>query len=209
MTSRSTYTNKRRYPRRKVGKSSSLQRRVQKLEKVSYPESKYYDISDSQDVTNAGTFIQLNEVPLGNEDIQRNGDNLYMRSVDLNLYAVKKDAVAGSCLRAWLVYDKDNKVQIAADLISKVGTVGAPHGFKTHDKRFWTKIMRDNLFVLDVANANKAKHQRIKINKHTQFEAGSTSINTGKLYLFMISDQSTTENAPTVTVEARLHFADP
>ncbi len=115
--------------------------------------------------------------------------------------------------RVIFFWDRDNKISTVSDFwdASYIGAVNAPQGFKNHDKRFFTKVLYDRTFPLTATSSNSIvkTHKSVRINRHTQYEAGSTTIATGSLKLFVIGDEASAADIPNVDFTARLHFLDP
>lgn len=158
-----------------------------------------------------GTIHTLNAPAQGDGDTTRDGDSMKNQSVGLKIQFTA-NAAADHNVRMIIFWDKQNTVSAGSDLLEITGTSDAPYSFKKHDTRFESKVLYDVRFVLSANSPESGKFHLIdipyiKLNKHTQFNAGTTTINTGALKLLVICGGVTT-NLPTVSVYSRLKFTD-
>lgn len=175
------------------------------------PEHKYYDVSGTATLVDYdGSVIELNDVAQGDTDTTRNGDQLAMISLMLRFYAVI-NSTARCTFRLIVFYDSKNVVAIPTDILSStyVGTSLAPMAPKSHDKRFDSKILYDVCFPLIVDSDVKIRKKLIKLNsRRTQFQGGSTTINSGSLKMLLISSLDSAANPPAIYFAARLGYTD-
>ncbi len=127
----------------------------------------------------------------GLTDVTRIGDKCYLKSISWNLRVIPPtDGASTGQLRAMLFYDKQNTITGVGDiLLPPAATADQPNAMYNVDKRRqWVKIFDKNIMV---DNVNKSFHILVRSKKFshiTQFNAGSTTVNTGSYKLIFISN---------------------
>lgn len=172
-------------------KSSQLYRDVKHLKQIINVEEKKVNNSTISAPGWLGEIIQLNTIAQGVTDTTRDGDSLKLQDLYFRLAVTNvRTAVA----RVIIFWDQQNKVALApaaVSLLDNIGTGDAPLSYKDYDKRFETKILYDRVINIDPNNQQKIYQGKLRISKHTQFENGSTTINTGSLKVLFLGDAST------------------
>jgi hypothetical protein len=174
-----------------LAKASQLER---------FMEDKYYDFAASITALDRdGDLSVWNPIPQGDTDITRDGDYLFMKHVEIRAsvwhdpQTGNQGASAGT--RFILFYDKQNTIASVDDLLDTSGA---------DETNMLSPIIWDNRkqvqILLDVMiNADGVWKERVlcnwfvKLNKQTQFSAGSTNITTGALKGLLISDRASTD----------------
>lgn len=182
-----------------------------KLARYVNAEEKFHDATltgSSVDYT-TGVVSTLNSIAQGDTDETRDGDSVKITRLTGNIQ-VSGNAAANTLIRYWIVWDPMNTITTLANLW-ETGAATSILGNKDHDHRFQTRVLYDSRpLPLVVANDSYVRVRAInlKIFKHTQFEAGTTTINSGALKLFAISDQANASNEPTIRAQLRVHYID-
>ena len=165
--------------------------------------------SSNLDIDYDGTIITLNDVAQGDTSLTRDGDSIKCQSMDLNVQ-LACDTV--SCVgRVIVFHDKQNTVSSATDLIDVAGTAMAPHGFKEWDHRFKTQVLWDSGPIHMIVSTDKAIKQlrkKIELNLHTQFDSGTTTIESGAIKMLLISNRANSSNEMDVLYHSRIYFTD-
>lgn len=177
------------------------------LKKLVNVEMKHYDKnSTGQNMTDAGTIYTVNDVSQGDTDLTRDGDSLKNQSVQIKIQCNANSNQQNNG-RVIVFWDKENKTSATTDLLETAD----PFSFKAYDTRFQTKVLWDKRIVFSSTAVENGQIHTFDINlplgAHTQFEAGTTTINTGALKILFLSDQNAT-NYPTYSVYSRLLFTD-
>ena len=215
-TAPSTSTKKVR--KQRYRKPRSLTRRIKALEyKVKHndPEDKYHNRRVNVGATFAGSLTELADIPQGDEDIQRNGDSVFLKILHLNMVVFNRSANAAEeqYVRVIVINDKDNSIINVSDFWSAeyLGVANAPLGFKNHDKRFQSKVLYDTMMVMPAVGGGSIQKRQVKIplKFHTQYEAASTTITTGSLKVFIIGDDAADPSNPNVDFTSRIYYEDP
>lgn len=183
---------------------------AQQIKKLVNVEIKHFDGAiTAQTFDYNGRVDILNLIPQGDTDITRDGDSLKM--MNLHLRSQFTVNVNSDCnVRLIVYFDKANVVTAGSDLLEVTGSSAAPWSFKNYDKRFQSKIIFDQRFILTTDAAAQQYvtiDKMFAIGKHTQYEAGTTTINSGALKVLVISDLVTT-NLPTVSHYSRITYVD-
>lgn len=182
-----------------------LYKDVMALKRLVNAEVKFADASISGNVLNTGGLFTLNNPPQGDTDSSRDGDSLKNQSINIRYrWQYKGEACNG---RIMVLHDKQNKVSAVTDVLDS-GYIGlfssiAP---KDYDKRFETQVLYDQVTQISSENPISIHNINLPLGFHTQFENGSTTVNTGALKMLYISDATT--NDPNLIMMSRLQFTD-
>ncbi len=204
--------------RKRYRKPRKLAQRVKMLEKkVAHndPEDKYHNRRVNVGATSAGSLTELADIPQGDEDIQRNGDSVFLKLLHLNMVMFNRSANAAEeqYVRVIIIQDKDNSIINVSDFWSAeyLGVANAPLGFKNHDKRFQSRVLYDQLIAMPAVGGGSIQKRQVKVplKFHTQYESASTTITTGSLKVFIIGDDAADPSNPNVDFTSRIYYEDP
>lgn len=172
-------------------------------------EMKHQDISNNVTPSRTGTIQILNAIPQGDTDVSRDGDSLKMQHYSLHgrITHNSSSVQAGQQVRVMIIFDDQVKVGTAADVLNQTTTQYAVLSHKDYDKRFQTKVLYDRTFLVNPQRPDMIFNINLNINKHTQYEAGTTTVNTGSLKMLYISDEGSA-NLPGFEYTSRLTFTD-
>lgn len=151
-----------------------------------------------------GNIGSIPQIAVGTADNQRIGDSCKLQNLTLR-FTVGRGAADSIC-RVMMLHDPQNKISTVSDVLTQVGNIYGVLSPKNYDKRFQCKVLLDKTFVLTTDSPLHRWNHVIPLNFHTQFNAGTTTINTGDLKYLYISNQST--NVPSLAVANRLTFTD-
>lgn len=171
-------------------------------------EYKYTTISDTGTVQSYnGGYAEMCSPSVGNTDTTRIGDSIKMQHLTLRGCAKYNSAgTDGQTLRLVIFKDKQNKITAVSDIVDTVGTVNAPYFNKVYDNRFQTKFIYDRTFYVNSQRIEVPFHIELPINMHKQFQAATTTVQTGSLKYLIISDQLS--NGPSIQMHGRITFTD-
>lgn len=173
-------------------------------------EEKYFDTSSTgQTADYDGTLHYLFQPAQGDGDVSRDGD-----SCKILTSAIRFTCTAHASIDTWIrvivFWDKQNTISTGADLLETTGSSAAVYSWRDYDKRFHAKVLFDQRYLLTTDEVGGTqyvtKDLNFNIGKHCQFEAGTTTPNTGVLKIMFISDQQT--NIPGYSFYARTIFVD-
>lgn len=180
-----------------------------KVAKMVNAEEKFYETGLSAfAVDYVGVLTVLNGMAQGDTDSTRDGDSIKCKHLSLKGYI---DAGATTCtvFRIIVFEDKQNQVSAVTDFMTLSGASTAPNGFKIYDKRFRTKVLLDKTYSFSDTGPNSGHFEfEIPLGHHTQFDAGTTTINTGAYKYIMISNRAPASAEPIVSVHSRLTYID-
>lgn len=176
-----------------------------------HSEKKWLQTQNSAQSTNAGTIISFTEVPQGDTDVTRDGDQLTLRSLELSVDVVGLTGVTGNSqmLTRFIVFQwLPNTTPAASDVVisTDLGSGFAPRTFYNHQNRFEFRILHDRLFYTDEYHQVVGEHIMVSDfhNRKVQYTPGSTSTATNKLYMLVVSNQT----GSTYAYNAKLNFSD-
>lgn len=154
-----------------------------------------------------GGMIPLNVIALGTNDNQRIGDSVKLQNLVLR-YSCQNYPNTVNQFRVLIVWDKQNKISGSGDVLEYSGSILSTLSPKKYDKRFETKILYDRVHLLDPVNKTQEYVDVvIPINEHTQFDSGTTTVNTGALKLIALSNDSGSA-PPHMNCVSRVTFTD-
>lgn len=185
----------------------SAYRLASKLAKVVNVETKYHDTTYGSSTSWTGLLYTVANVPQGDTDTSRDGDSIKCQNLDMR-YLIDSSSVSPAVVRIMVIEDKQNKLSTPADLLTTTGVLQAVLSDKKHDRRFQSKVLYDQCHVVSPNSSNDLVYRRVKLalGHHTQFDAGSTTINTGDYKVLVISNRGT--NLPFVSLDTRLTYTD-
>lgn len=155
---------------------------------------------------NGGLSSFLTGITQGVGDSNRVGDSIKVQNLVFRYIGVRN--TADSILRVMVIWDPQNKLAAVSDVLASTGSALSVISPKNYDKRFQSNVLYDRTMTLTSADHPYVLEDiTIPIDQHTQYNAASTTINTGDLKLLVISNVVTT-NLPTLTYYARITFTD-
>lgn len=171
-------------------------------------ESKYDDTT----VTNTaydfnGVIATMCNPAQGTTAITRTGDSIKMQNMTLRGYVYNN--AASSVTRVIVFYDKDNTITNVSDYLQSTGSALATESPKNEDNKFKTKTLLDKSITLSLTGEDMKKFSYvIKIGKHTDFVATTSTISSGALKMIIISNQTSGASSPNVTYYSRVTYLD-
>lgn len=153
------------------------------------------------------TPVILNAPALGDLDFERISDSIKVQHLDFYLtLPLRNNATILPTFRLVIFWDETNGTT-ASNQVLEAGFFGSEIIIpmtKDWDEKASTKILWDRVYspgqegVLEtgLAETSSNRHHRIslRIDKHTQFEQGTTTIVTGALKFFVVTDTSVAWN---------------
>lgn len=203
-------------PNKKKGGLNKVQKRevaqLANQNRLKRSEWKRHVVGGTINASTAGFFQSLTDLPQGDTDITRDGDQVEAYTVDLRYYAFTQDAtnLVRVILFQW-VPNTAIATPTLADILLNAGTYDALAPYETDNHQMW-KILYDRTHSMAQtgaasANVTKLIRKKIKVSrKKVQFEGGTTD-GTNKVYMLVISD-SGVANHPGITYVARVNYLD-
>lgn len=172
-------------------------------------ENKYYDTLLSVTEEYGGTVYSISDVPQGDTDITRDGDQFNQRALRLKGKVVNADST--NLLRLVVFRWKQEDTPAPADILNStyVGTIRAPYSPYHHDGRTNFTVLYDKTFPTDTYSPQRYFDSKwINLREKKQYMvAGSATVGKNKLYVLIISD-SAAEGSPLCDMVSRLTFTD-
>lgn len=173
-------------------------------------EYKYYITGSSLTTTTwNGQVITLFQPIQGVGVTNRVGDSCKLKNMIMRAEFAHNftSTVKTETARLIIFNDKENIISTAADLLQALGTYQAVYQEKNEDNRYDTKILYDKEFVINDNTFSQRKiNVNLKLNWHTHFQAGSTTIKNGALKAVILSQ--TASLGPQFTHTTRVSFVD-
>lgn len=196
----------------KVGSMAySALKMAKQVKRLVNVESKFYDINSAGTCDYNGVIVPLCIPAQGITDGTRVGDSIKCQHLSMRLHVFANTSAAStvrSIVRCIIFEDKQNKVSAGGDLLQIFGTGQGVLSPKYWDNRFETKVLYDKTWTLDNINQT-GRHESIELplGHHSQFEAGTTAINTGSYKMLYFSNHVATD-LPTFNYVSRVTYTD-
>lgn len=202
--------NKRKGHRRRGGSKAQVQALVAKAISARAEKKYFLDNQTAQSMTYSGAVYDLSEVPQGDDDVSRDGDSLYIRSVRV-LGRMANAGGAVNHIRVIVFQWRDDSTPTASSVLipGYLGTVLAPLSLYTHDQRRKYNVMYDKKFTLDTSGKSTVLFDTgylFPTTKKISFTSGTTTGN-DKLWLLVVSDTASA-TYPALNYVSRLTFND-
>lgn len=198
-------------PSKKVRGGPSMGTITRKIKKevTKGKEKKYFNMSATGTVDWNGTITDMCLVAQGDADTDRDGDQLEIRSFELNYTLSQGDAT--NQFRVIVLQWFPTSVPTVANIIFGSGAATAPIASYQHDNRFQFRILLDEVVSLASAAGTAALTRRHMLiggfkTRKLQYVAGSTA-GSDHLYMLLVSDSSASAH-PGITYYAKLNYFD-
>lgn len=180
-------------------------------------ENKHIDYPNIFLVSYAGTIIPAFDVPQGNSDVTRNGDQLTPVSIQYSYQWIGGDSnnISRLIIFRWHPFYVVNPPTPGL-ILELVSNANAPNSPYVHDQRGNFEVLYDKLtstngtdaVTLATSNSQVSYRGSIKMaKKKVQYAAGSTTNAMDNIYILAITDSSAT-NHPQLTIYTRMNFTD-
>ena len=142
----------------------------------------------------------------GDGDANRDGDSIKLVRFHLKMSAQPNSGgLVSQFVRVMVVRSHDEAVT-PSQAINVDATAYTHVGLRNWDYKGQMEVLFDHCFVMDVYHPTHLKSIVIELNKHTQFNAGTATVNNGAIQLLYWSTATTL--LPSLTYQAALEFVD-
>lgn len=200
------------YSKKSFSKSNKQLKKVIKQVANQSGEKKYFTVYSGgpQTVDSIGVVTSISNIGQGDTDVTRDGDQVYLRSIELTWNAIVADTY--NFLRLIIFQWMPASTPTVSDIL--IPATGNPEqNYQmpyNHDGRFNFRILYDR--TLQVSQDTYQSRQVTKkyilkgFRHRIQYQAGTTDGN-NKIYLLKISD-STAASHPTMMNVTKINFGD-
>ncbi len=200
------------------GKTKEYNADKRKLDKVSKKvntlykaiETKFHEFTATHVTGYSAAISSLNEVPQGATDISRNGDKIFIKYVDIRMFAAI--GALDTTARVIVLWDKMNTTTNGGEVLNRNASGLAPLSHNLYDFRKNYTVLYDRMFELDGVRADQMVWRKIiKVRKATQYAAGTANIESGVLKLFVwsqIPDGNPAADKLTFEFVSRIYYLD-
>lgn len=168
-------------------------------------ETKWSAVSNNAAVSFSGNLISLCDIAQGDTDTTRDGDELLMTKIEVRFanYLGDTTNITRVIIFRWM----PPSVPAVSDFWADIGTAESPLATFIHDQQQNVTVLYDKLCFTGPGRYVEVGQAIQNLNVRVQFVAASTTIATGKVYMFFISDSAAATH-PTVSYYARTEFTD-
>lgn len=172
-----------------------------------YEKSTHLFSSGGTNITNTGTFVCVNQIAQGDDNINRSGCDILARHFS-GAYVVKETVDKQHLIKVMLFVDKDN--QGVDPAVTDVLQSASPLSFLKPDTSQRYSILYHKIFTMTGGDSLLESHvEKIyrKLNFKIYFDgSASGDYGTNSIYLLFISDQAT--EYPTIIYDFRLVYTE-
>lgn len=203
-TARSRFTASRRKKyRRRTRVSKPFYRKVKRVFN-SIAEKKYYPYDNTSTVSTTGNMLFLSSIPQGDTDTTRDGDSIYIRSIQINFTVAYADAY--NQLRFILFQWLPQTTPTLADIL--LHPTYPTISVFNHDSRRNYRILKDRRCIVDADDPTCM----LKIYSYNKFirkiqYTGGTTVGNNNIYCLAVSD-SNVVNDPSISWSGKINFTD-
>lgn len=189
--------------------NGKIQTRVAKLERAVQVKHDDTVLQGETYAYDAWFTIDLNVVDQGDADTERIGDRITNLCLDVN-YLVKQNGSNANVTRFIVIWDKQDTISTQADLLA---ASTANYSYLSHfnyDTQSQFIVIHDEFILHDgVYNDSWQGSKCINLwNRITRFNSATTTINTGVVKMFLLSDVADSGGKPAMWMAIRFYFSD-
>lgn len=179
--------------------------------RIHKPERNFFDIAfTGQPDYTTGSIQLLNAVTQAITDTSRVGDLIDLESIQIRLSVVKNTSalVLNTVVRAMIVWCPTASVPTLALVLQNNGAIYCPYSPQYWDQRKQFHILVDKMVQVDNLSDNFVivKLRKSLRGKQSQYQAATTAVNYGGLYLILGSDRVFADS-PAIVGYSRLIFS--
>lgn len=161
-------------------------------------------------VSASGNIERLFTIPKGQDDGERDGDEIHLKGMSIRLKIIYSDStnIVRIIVFKWMAETTD---LLPSNILTSTGSVEAPlQSFKREFRRDY-RILYDNTFALG-SGSNPVQVEKIFLQRlgkvlYTTGDTAGTSLHSGGVYMLQISD-STASGHPVVSMHVSTTFTD-
>lgn len=182
---------------------------VNQMSNLINSEEKSFGLANSLSVLSSGHVIPINAIPQGDTGVTRNGIRVLMKNIYIKFYITNdaESTIPDPITRVSLVYDKEAGASSYNDLY-----VASVLGMKNLDNTERFVVLSDNTYKLTDMGYDASTNVITifkKLNCHVDFDDdNSTTITTGGLYLYVITNSTDATHHPTFFYQTKLTYYD-
>lgn len=175
-------------------------------------EKKYFDYSANTTVSNSGYLLKLSEVPQGDSDVSRDGDQLTIRSLQFNTETLVGVNETGGTNKVriiifqWFPNTAAGYPTLNNLLLDVTSPFLSPYA---HDYRFNFRILADRTASVDDGDPSRMMKFFIRrfARRKIQYVGASATSYTNGLFAYLVSDSGAIPH-PTVYWSGKLNYSD-
>lgn len=202
--------NYRRYRKPKGKSLAVLNKKVNKIERVTKPEKKEHITNmGSTNMDFDGAIAELSQVPVGTGDQARIGTKVQAISLNMRGTLTATGILPAVC-RVIFYKDKSNLTTLPAHLLRYAGTAQAINSPYSDDHRHQFVVLSDRVYKVAPNQSNDS--MTFNLNKRLNFplhwnDAGDEIVNPVKVAIFS-NHSNISANKPIISMAGRVQYTD-
>lgn len=190
MSKRRKKFKKRRFTQSKLTSGPKLLRRVRILEKKVVAEVKTHTVTDTDNMSIAGTVINLTSIGQGDTNVLRSGNNVRIKMIKMNCYVFKNAGNSQARLRFILIRDKQQQADIVPAVLSVLTTASVVSHLNPNTRgRF--EVLWDRMFALDSTVTSRTFRRTIFTKFITQWNGpNGADIQRNGLFFILLGEDN-------------------
>lgn len=169
-------------------------------------ERKHYQTTANSTQNNSATITSISNIPQGDTDETRDGDQLRISSVELNYELIGADAT--NLFRVMLFQWFDDSTPTVTDVLTSA--IDAILQTYRRDTRRMFRVLYDHTHPLSLNSSNEVlvrfKRFTRGFRRKIQYQAGGTT-GINKLYILLVSDSGVASD-PAYIYKTRVNYTD-
>lgn len=164
-------------------------------------------ISNTNNPTPLGTIVPLTNIAIGDSNVTRTGNSLFVRSIVMNMNCSQNASALDNTFIRMILFIDTQQVSDTTPVSGDIFNATGPHALVNLDSAGRYKFLKTWEFALSTQNPAKVIKYYKNIRHHVRYNGpNATDVQKGGLYLALVSSQST--NVPALTYHVRIGYHD-
>jgi hypothetical protein len=178
---------------------------------VGQAERKFFDVASANAISFSGSVFPLSDIPQGDSDQTRDGDQIMPKSLEIGFQAFCADSsnTVRVVVFRWKPFFSFHN-PLASDILQSTGTSTGYLSPLNHDKRKQFDLLYDHTvqMVLTMSNSVVSWSRKIKLSAiKCQWNTGQTTDVSNGFYVMAISDSAAIAH-PQLQFYSRVNYTD-
>lgn len=164
-------------------------------------------ISNTSNPTPLGTIVPLTNIAIGDSNVTRTGNSLFVRSIVMNMNCSQNASALDNTFIRMILFIDTQQVSDTSPVSGDIFATTGPNALVNLDSAGRYKFLKTWEFALSTQNPAKVIKYYKNIRHHVRYNgSAATDVQKGGIYLALVSSQST--NVPTLNYHVRIGYHD-
>lgn len=167
----------------------------------------YNTISNTDNPTPLGTIVPLTNIAIGDSNVTRTGNSLFVRSIVMNMNCSQNASALDNTFIRMILFIDTQQVSDTSPVSGDIFATTGPNALVNLDSAGRYKFLKTWEFALSTQNPAKVIKYYKNIRHHVRYNgSAATDVQKGGIYLALVSSQST--NVPALNYHVRVGYHD-